>query len=216
MRKLFSFIILTFSMHTAIGQMGITSQISLFKPTGEVAYIYKPGGIAEIGFSNSILRKRGIAYGNLGFGFANPIYDKVPSVEYFQEYGITRVEFNEIRYLPLKIYTVSIGANYLLFPPPKKSRSKKSALLSGFNATVGLEVNMIFVNISDEVYKNGMQVSSNINQELKYVGLTPKLGGACNIGKSTTLFMGLAKTGSRSPDGVFNFWKPYLQLNYEF
>ena len=63
------------------------------------------------------------------------------------------------------------------------------------------------------IYING---SSNINQELKYVGLTPKLGGACNIGKSTTLFMGLAKTGSRSPDGVFNFWKPYLQLNYEF
>lgn len=216
MRIFCTCILMMFFIKIGIAQTGLTAQFSIFKPTGEAAYVYKPGGIAEIGFSSKFYSDRGFAYGSFGFGLANPIYDKMPSVEYYQEYGLTRVNFIEINYLPLKVYMFSIGANYLLLSPPKKSRSKKSALFNGFNASVGVEANLIFLNISDEVYKNGMKVSSNINQELKYVGLTPKLGGVCNIGNNITAFLGLAKTGSKSSDGIFNFWKPYLQLNYEF
>ena len=213
---LLSIISFVVSYYSISQNTNLVIQTSLFKPTSELGFMYKPGPIFEIGFGYRSYSGRLYYTGSIGYGFAQPFRKYNPAVGYTDESGGVKVYFGTQTISRLGIYLFSIGVDAFILPTPKKSRSNKSRGFGGFNATIGAEVNAIVLELDESTNIPVVGGSNNTNTNLVYPGFTPKIGGSFQYGTKLDFFYGLGKTMGKSPDGLVGFWRPYLKVAYSF
>jgi hypothetical protein len=189
-------------------------QFSLYKPTSEYGYMYKPGAIFELGYGTKSYSGRFYYTGSIGYGFAQPFNKIIPAIGFTDESGIGKVYLGTQTISRLGIYLFTIGADCFLIKQSKKSRSKKSIGFGGFNAFIGCDVNAIVLELDESTDIPIVGGSNNTNTNMFYPGFTPKIGGSFQYGGNFEIFYGLGKTMGKSPDGQVGFWKPFIKFAY--
>ena len=206
MRFIFLFSILLLSKIT-FSQVGI--QFSMYKPTGLRGYIYKPGIITEIQYGGYLIEDKLFFSASFGYGRISPQRDTLNIAVYHSE-NILYEGYEVIS--KMNLYIFGINSQYRFLEPSSRKSTKG---IWGGSPTIGLDVNVIVSEFND-IYQTPFTSGSTTNEQLSFIGITPKMGGVFNIGESINLYFGLGKTVSKSPDGIFNFWKPYTNLFYNF